>query len=436
MSIYLMIVITGRYPLISTENILPFSYLIGITISFMYLWGTYSWFVPAFTWAFKRRIFLANISIFCCWTIINFMVKENIPPLLDSRIIVVSMTMFAGFSYFSRNLLFERLKRQIDNNLFLVVARFDSCMHFLEDVEKLGFGKNFYYVCDSDTSYRFEELKNYVGEPGDLPRILKQRRWAGVIVSLGTEDLRFHSQTLMEQKFQGLSLYTISDYYELNWLRVPLYALDRAWFAFSSGFVICHNNFWLRFKRLIDISCSILIGVVAAPILLLVGILICIETPGGAIYTQERMGMNGKVFTMYKLRSMFVGAEVQEGGYWTSVGDKRITRIGRLIRKFRLDEIPQLWNILKGDMSLIGPRPEALDLVKIYEKQIPFYNTRHLVKPGVTGWAQVMYGYGNSVNHSVDKLEYDLYYIKNFSLILDLNIIIKTIRVVFGRKGL
>ena len=159
------------------------------------------------------------------------------------------------------------------------------------------------------------------------------------------------------------------------------------------------------------------------------------EPPRPLFYSQERVGYSGKVFTMLKFRTMVVDAERQTGGVWANENDDRITTIGRFLRKSRLDELPQLWNVLKGEMSLIGPRPERQSFVELLEKEIPFYRLRHAVKPGITGWAQVCYRYGASTEDAFVKLQYDFYYIKNQSVFLDLLILLKTFRLMLGLGG-
>jgi len=164
-------------------------------------------------------------------------------------------------------------------------------------------------------------------------------------------------------------------------------------------------------------------------------LLIKLDSPGPVFFRQERVGEDGKVFTLWKFRSMRKDAERNTGPVWAKAQDSRVTRVGKYLRRTRLDEVPQLFNVLKGDMSLVGPRPERPNFVEELSKTIPFYYLRHSVKPGVTGWAQINYGYGNSVEDAVEKLQYDLFYIKNVSWALDLLVLLHTIKTVLVRKG-
>ena len=164
--------------------------------------------------------------------------------------------------------------------------------------------------------------------------------------------------------------------------------------------------------------------------------MVLVSSPGPVLYSQARVGLNGRLFSIYKFRSMKVDAEAGTGAVWARPGhDPRVTRVGAVLRRTRLDELPQLWNVLVGDMSLVGPRPERPEFVESLTERIPFYGQRHVVRPGVTGWAQVRYAYGASVEDAIEKLQYDLYYIKNLSVALDLYIVVETLKTVLTRGG-
>lgn len=186
-------------------------------------------------------------------------------------------------------------------------------------------------------------------------------------------------------------------------------------------------------KRLVDFLCVFLLLPIFMPIMLVTAFLIARDSKGGVFYTQKRMGYRGKSFTMYKFRSM--RTDMNGKGFTEGGEDPRITKVGSIIRKYRIDELPQILNVLKGEMSFIGPRPESLDLSVWYEKDVPFFSYRHVVRPGLSGWAQVNQGYAAEVDGMIVKLQYDFYYIKNFSLWLDILIVIKTIRTIFTGFG-
>jgi len=252
-----------------------------------------------------------------------------------------------------------------------------------------------------------------------------------IVLRESSRDLRNDAtQRLVDFYFAGIPTYTLELFHQVYWRKIPLYRLNQTW-LFQEGFRVAREPVFERIKRLTDVVFS-LVGLAAgAPVLLLAGIAIWCEDRGPVFFRQRRIGRHRTPFTLYKLRTMRVQTD---GALYTATGDSRITRVGRFLRASRIDEIPQLLNVLGGRMSLIGPRAEWDRLVNDYEKQIPCYHFRHLVRPGITGWAQVNYPYGASLEDTLRKLEYDLYYIRHFSFTLDASIILKTIHVMlFGR---
>lgn len=213
---------------------------------------------------------------------------------------------------------------------------------------------------------------------------------------------------------------------------VPVDFLDDYWFILSLGFR--DNTYFWYAKRSFDIMISLVGICLALPFLPLAALLIKLDSKGPVFYSQVRIGRGQRPFLVWKLRTMVNGAD-SNNVHWTTSNDQRITRVGRIIRKIRMDEVPQLLNVVKGEMSLIGPRPEAANLVELYVKEIPYYEERHRVTPGITGWAQINYPYGNSIEDTREKLKYDLFYIKHRSLLLDAVIFLKTIRIVLTGKG-
>ena len=276
-------------------------------------------------------------------------------------------------------------------------------------------------------------LPRVVGTLDDLETVLKQD-WSGVIVAPMSPLSEGLIQKLMKARFSGLRVYDLADFYEQRWLKVPVMHTQRGWLLFAHGFDLLHNALALRLKRLLDIAVSVALLIICMPIMLIIAVAVRLESRGPALFRQTRTGLNGKDFEILKFRSMYADAE-RAGPQWTSAHDPRVTRVGRLLRILRLDELPQLVNVIKGEMSFIGPRPERPVFIRELEKKIPFYDLRQLVRPGITGWAQVMYAYGASMDDALEKLQYDLYYIKNYSLLLDFAILLKTLRVVMLGRG-
>jgi sugar transferase (PEP-CTERM system associated) len=238
---------------------------------------------------------------------------------------------------------------------------------------------------------------------------------------------------LLDCKLAGVRVLDLSSYFERALGQLRLDSLRASWLVFGDGF----RQGWLRtlIKRIFDIVASTVLIVLALPVMLVTALLILAESGGPVFYRQERVGQGGRLLRVTKFRSMCADAESDGKPRWAATNDDRVTRVGRFIRKYRIDELPQLLNVLKGDMSLVGPRPERPFFVDQLTQDVPFYAARHSVKPGLTGWAQVRYHYGASPDDAVNKLQFDLYYIKNHTLFLDLVVLLETVMVVVTGKG-
>jgi sugar transferase (PEP-CTERM system associated) len=238
---------------------------------------------------------------------------------------------------------------------------------------------------------------------------------------------------LLDCKLFGIKVYDIPTHFEKTLGQIRVDYLNAGWLIFGDGF---NQGAWrTHIKRAFDLLCASVLLLLAAPVMLLAALLIKLESRGPVFYRQERVGVNGRAFDVIKFRSMRADAEKDGQPRWAAANDDRITRVGRVLRRLRIDELPQLLNVLKGEMSLVGPRPERPFFVEQLAQEIPYYAVRHSVKPGVTGWAQVRYQYGATVEDSIEKLQYDLYYVKNHSLFLDLLILVETVAVVLTGKG-
>lgn len=240
------------------------------------------------------------------------------------------------------------------------------------------------------------------------------------------------SHRLIRLYFSGVPTYTLELFHQVYWRKIPIYRLNHTW-LFQEGFPIAREPVFERVKRASDICLSLLGLFFFAPLILLSAIAIWLEDRGPVFFTQSRIGRNRIPFRIFKLRTMRTNQE--SGSRYTQTDDSRITKVGHFLRLSRLDELPQLWNVLKGEMSLIGPRAEWDELVERYGQEIHCYHFRHLVKPGITGWAQVNYPYGANMEDTIRKLEYDLYYIRHFSFLLDAAIVLKTIHIMLFGKG-
>jgi len=232
----------------------------------------------------------------------------------------------------------------------------------------------------------------------------------------------------------GVDVIDSVSFYEQATGKLLIENIQPSWFLYASGFRV--TTFMRFYKRVLDLLTSFVGMLLFAPLFPLIALIVKLDSPGPVFFKQIRVGERTREFWVYKFRTMRQDAEAATGAVWATVDDPRITRVGNFLRKSRLDEVPQLFNVFNGDMSIVGPRPERPEFVERLSENIPYYAKRHFMKPGVTGWAQVCYPYGASDKDALEKLRYDLYYIKNYSVMLDLIIILETIKVVlFGRGG-
>lgn len=254
-----------------------------------------------------------------------------------------------------------------------------------------------------------------------------------IVVALDEKRGAFPTEELLKCRVEGVEVLEGNSFYEMLTGKLIVAQINPGWLIFSEGFQKSRSQRF--FKRMTDLVMSLVMLISLSPLIVLTAILIKIDSRGPVLFSQDRVGEKRKPYRMYKFRSMVTDAEKHSGPVWAQTNDARVTRVGKFIRKWRVDELPQLWNVLKGDMSFVGPRPEREHFVKELEMEIPYYAERFSVKPGITGWAQVSYGYGASVEDAIEKLNYDLFYIKNLSIFMDLVIILRTIKTVLFGKG-
>ena len=267
----------------------------------------------------------------------------------------------------------------------------------------------------------------------NLKRFVENLGVSEVVLALEERRNSLPLSDLLRIKTAGVHVNDFSSFIERETGRVDLDTVNPSWLIFSDGFSSGRAVSSVA-KRLFDVAASSLLLLFTLPLIAIFAVLVKLDSRGPAFFRQQRMGLYGQPFQLIKLRSMHVDAEA-DGAQWASRDDPRVTRVGRFIRKVRIDELPQAWSVLKGQMSFVGPRPERPEFVADLEDKLPYYAERHMVKPGITGWAQVNYPYGASIEDSRHKLEYDLYYAKNYTPFLDLLIILQTLRVVLWREG-
>ena len=282
--------------------------------------------------------------------------------------------------------------------------------------------------------WKFEEVQipPIIGDFSQIASICKKNKVDRIVVALNERREKMPVEQLLLCRLRGIRVEEGESFYEQLCGKLSVEALHPSTLIFSNGFKRSMNI--RKLKRGIDILCSLPCMVLLFPLCLAVALAIKFESGGPVFYRQERIGEEGAPFIILKFRSMWVDAE-KDGPVWADVNDERITKVGRIIRKLRLDEIPRIINVLRGEMSLVGARPERPFFVQRLQKEIPFYFHRHSVKPGITGWAQVLHPYGASKEAALEKLKYDLYYIKHMSTFMDVMILLKTIKIVLLGKG-
>ena len=282
--------------------------------------------------------------------------------------------------------------------------------------------------------HQFVDKNKIIHEPGSIYSIVDKYQIDEIVV--GVRDRRdggLPVDQVLQCKVRGIPVIDLSTFFERETGHVQLQSLNPSWIIFSDGFV--QGSVRDVTKRLFDVFASCLLLLLTLPLMLVTAIAIPLESRGPVLYRQERVGQGDKSFQVLKFRSMRADAEKDGRPQWAGKNDSRITRIGAIIRKLRVDELPQILNVLRGEMSFVGPRPERPFFVEQLAQQIPYYIYRHNVKPGITGWAQICYPYGASVEDSIEKLQYDLYYVKNHSLFLDMIILFQTIQVILFGQG-
>lgn len=288
-----------------------------------------------------------------------------------------------------------------------------------------------YVQCANETPH--VPTAQIIDNPEGIYATAKREQADRIVVSLSERRGVFPIQELIACKLDGVEVIDAPTFYERLTGKLLLEGMNPSWIIFSEGFKV--GALQKLLKRSMDICCATIGIILLAPFFPLIALAIKLDSAGPVLYRQERVGEKERTFLLYKFRTMCSDAERTTGAVWAQQNDTRVTRIGNFFRKTRIDELPQFFNILCGDMSLVGPRPERPEFVSKLKEAIPYYSERHFVKPGVTGWAQVRYPYGASVEDALEKLRYDLYYIKNLTIWLDLMIILETIRVVLFRKG-
>ena len=423
----------------------PFQFFIvnliqlGVIVTALYFIGGYDRTVEKLTLSYSAEHILAVIAAAVVSAMLVYSAATFDQTMKPSRgVLLLSFAIFLPVSLAYRRWIRQYVATSSANRSFLVIGGGASAARFYEAYRNSPNEQQLEFVSVND-----ERVGRPIagdGSPivqGDLRGRLHNlgRSYSGIILaekasSLDTALL----ERLVHAQFQETRVYTLESFYETHWRYVPVGIVD-PFGPLQTGFQLARTSPYHYLKRLFDVVAAATALIICSPLFILVPLLIWMEDGRPVFFRQERVGCDGRRFILFKFRTMRQRADQADEDIYTRKGDRRVTSVGRWLRKLRLDELPQLWNALKGDISLIGPRPEWSKCAERYEQTIPFYHFRHLVKPGITGWAQVNYPYGESDEDAVEKLKYDLYYIRHYSLKLDAMIVLKTLYTMLFGKG-
>jgi sugar transferase (PEP-CTERM system associated) len=384
-----------------------------------------------------RELFIRAVQALGATSLILAGTYFWLPDLIVGRGVFMLAAVFVIVLVFGWRIAFEWGTHRIGpRERLLLVGTSDAAVRLAKELyDRRDLGVEIVGFIDPDPARVGEPLINpgIIGTVEDIPAIVRARSVDQVVVSLSDARGKLPMDKLLEMKLDGVSFEHLASVYEKYTGKIAVENLRPSWLIFSPGFK--KSRFQQFAKRALDVFMSLVGLIVAAPIMLAVAAAVRLTSRGPVVYSQQRVGQHGRVFTVHKFRSMQDDAEKETGAVWARVNDDRITPLGHFLRRTRLDELPQLWNVLSGHMSFVGPRPERPEFVSSLTHQIPFYGQRHTVRPGLTGWAQVRYTYGASVEDAMQKLQFDLFYIKNMSIALDLFIIAKTVKTVLMQRG-
>ena len=423
----------------------PFQFFIinviqlGVIVAALYFVGGYDRTVEKLTLGYAAEHILAITAAAAVSAMLVYSAATFDQTMKPSRgVLLLSFTIFLPLSLAYRRWIRQYVVASSANRPFLVIGSGAAAARFYSAYKKSSNSQHLEFVDVNDA--RVGQPIGGEGSPivqGNLTARLDNLgdRYSGIILaeeanSLNTQLL----ERLVHAQFRETRVYTLEAFYETHWRYLPLGIVDPFW-ALQTGFQLARTSPYHYLKRLFDVLVSAIALIICTPLFALISLFILMQDGTPIFFRQERVGRDGRRFILFKFRTMREDSDRLVEDIYTREGDHRVTSVGRWLRKLRLDELPQLWNALKGDISLIGPRPEWSKCAERYEQTIPFYHFRHLVKPGITGWAQVNYPYGESDEDAVEKLKYDLYYIRHYSLKLDAMIVLKTLYTMLFGKG-
>ena len=413
---------------------------LAVIVQALFVIGGYSSRVEMRSLTYTAEHIIAMLSALGVSALILYAAATFDHTMKPSRsVVLASFVAFTPVSLLYRRGLSRRVAAASANRAFLVIGAGELAANFFRQYRLSPNRQRLEFV--GLDQVRVGEGIAGAGTPlveGDLSSKLSEasRRYSGIILAEKVDRIPPELiDRLVRAQFQRTRVYTLESFYEAHWRHVPVGSIDPFW-PLQTGFhQLSRTSPYHYLKRLFDLFASALLLILLFPLMLVIGLLILITSGRPVIFSQARVGRDDEPFTLYKFRTMKSASPDHEAELYTRPNDPRVLRFGRWLRKFRLDELPQLWNVLSNQLSMIGPRAEWVECANRYQSKIPFYHFRHLVKPGITGWAQVNYPYGESDEDALEKLKYDLYYIRHYSLMLDAMIVLKTVHTMLFGKG-
>jgi len=437
--------------LIGDIVIIPISYLTGYWIRFGYISGFREnfpfWFIPLIILSYlaifyfldlynlRKKFFTLNLIVITALSIavaavfVSFLNYVIFLYPIGRGILVIANIILLLLSLTWRGLCYQIFKYLIKSTRVVIAGTGKPGQEIARVIES---SESDYEVLGFLDDERKSTGKTGPGKGikvlGTIDRLLalaEKHKIDQLINTYSSKDNPQISKNILNARLKGIEVLDMPEMYQNLKLRIPINYVEESWFLKEKGFEYPKNIVVMRAKRIIDVFVSTLVLLISLPFWPIIALLIKINSRGPVFYAQRRVGQNEILFFLYKFRSMILGAE-ESGALWAAERDERITFVGKILRRFHLDELPQFWNVIKGEMSLVGPRPERPEFVEELGKKIPFYGLRHFLKPGITGWAQVNYPYASSLRDSEEKLEYDLYYVSHMNLLFDLRILLNT----------
>ena len=437
-SLYLTLVIRYRaLPSLEIWNLhfQPFSWLFAVWLIIFYINGLYDLTFSKNDVQFYNKMLATILVNYALGAAYFYLLTDKLFEIKPQIVYFIFMALSLAFFSFWRYLYNTLLSRPKFLRKVLIIGIKDEAWELIEEISKkpqLGY-QIVAVIHNHNPGVKHLPQVKFHDPSVDIKKVLREEKISTVITSLDPRSNPDLVRNLFESLSFKIQFYDLPIFYEKLTGKIPVTTIGHIWFL--ENLAEADKSLYEFFKRLFDITIALAGLVVSLPVMPIIAVFIKLSSPGPVLFRQNRLGYLGRPFLAIKFRSMVSGAEKNGEAQWAQVGDPRITKFGRFLRKTRLDEIPQLLNILKGEMSLIGPRPERPEFVRQLQEIIPFYNERHLVKPGLTGWAQINFQYGASAGDALKKLQYDLFYIKNRSLPLDLAILLKTVNIILTGRG-